>query len=424
MPLLSNWLHLPVFLLLVYWLWWSLGRPEQKSLLFWSALLFKLFCGFTLGWLYIEYLSGGDTWGYHRQATELTSWAKENPNSYLKFLFLSEEDPLQIRFKDFSNTYFFLKPLSLLYLLTDNSYWSSSLYLSLFSFWGCWFLVSLLRRYFPQFGTAAVIAFLFFPSVVFWTSGVSKDSVLMGSLCFTIGLFLQISKQEQPKPFYKYLLLLPAIWLLWRIKFFLAAVLIVLLVTHLLLKTITQRVLWLQSKERQLLAWVALMFGGAFVASFAHPTFNLSFFVRHIVWNYRNIMAVSDPNKPLLVVYKLQPNLWSVIQNAPSALFQMVFRPFVWEPAPLFYKLAGLENLLIAVLVLLAAVHLVRLKKSPTLPAFLGVLLLFFVIGGVLVSLPTPNFGSLHRYRAPLLPFFLLPILAWGPVPQWLRKLL
>ncbi|MFC6997544.1 hypothetical protein [Rufibacter roseus] len=424
MPLHSNWLHLPVFFLLVYWLWRSLGKPEQKPLIFWSALLLKLVCGILLGWLYLTYLPGGDTWGYHKQAAVVANWATDNPVDYLRFLIFNEHVPLQIRFKEFSNTFFFLKPLSLLHLFTGNSYWGSSLYLSLFSFWGCWFLVSHLRRHFPQFGTAATISFLFFPSVVFWTSGVTKDSVLMGSLCFTIGLFLQILKQEQPKPFYKYLLLIPAIWLLWRIKFFLAAVLIVLMVTHLLLKTITQRVVWLQSKERQLLAWSALMSGGAFVASFAHPTFNLSFFVRHIVWNYRNIMAVSDPEKPLLVVYKLQPSLWSVIQNAPSALLQMVFRPFIWEPAPLFYKLAGIENLLIALLVVVAITNLVRHKKFPSLPAFLGVLLLFFVIGGVLVSLPTPNFGSLHRYRAPLLPFFLLPILAWGPVPQWLRKLL
>ncbi|WP_125077625.1 hypothetical protein [Rufibacter latericius] len=158
------------------------------------------------------------------------------------------------------------------------------------------------------------------------------------------------------------------------------------------------------------------------MASFTHPTFNLGFFVEHILWNYRNIVAASDPASPLLSFPDLQPTLWSVAAHAPSAIFQMLTRPFIWESAPFFYKLMAVENLLLLLLTLLTVVHLVRRRQVPAVPSFLAVLLVFFCVSAVLVTLPTPNLGSLHRYRAPLLPFLFMVVLAWGPVPGWLHQ--
>ncbi|WP_066839604.1 hypothetical protein [Rufibacter ruber] len=417
-PLL-NWLHLPVFCLLVYGLW-RLGGGKQRNLVFWASLVFKLCCGLLLGWLYQRHLHGGDTWEYHRQALPLVELAKTHPQQYLRFLFLNEVQGFSTSFAPYSNSFFFLKPLSLLYLLTGGSYWASGLYFSLFSFAGCWFLVRQVQKFYPAYGTAAVLAFLFFPSALFWTSGVFKDSILMGSLCFSVGFCLQLAYAHRLRESGKILAgLLPAVYLFWKIKFFLAAVLVVLLGTFLLVVWLRRRMRWLQPGWRQFLLWITLLGMGAAGATFAHPTFNLSYFARHVLWNYRNILAASDPSKPHLLFPDLEPAVPSLVQHAPEAVVQMLVRPFVWEGGPIFYRLAGLENLLILALLLLTVVHLLKTKKLPPLPSFLAVLLVFFVISAVLVTLPTPNLGSLHRYRAPLLPFFLMVVLAWGPIPGW-----
>ncbi len=421
MPL-STWLHVPLFLLMVVALAKSARGEKEKTVIFWSALALKLAAGLFYGWVYLTYLGKGDTWRYHSETMALTAWAKADGAGYLRFLFLDDLGAISIPWKYFSNSFFFLKITSLLYLLTGNSYWWTALYLSLFSFWGSWFLVVRLRRYFPEYGTAAVLAFLFFPSVVFWTSGLSKDSVFMGSLCLTVGFFLQISEGKERKSIWQIAGLLLSIWLLWRVKFFLAAVLIVLLIVFLIMQFLVNRLPILRTKTRQLLAWFLLLGGGAFVASFAHPTFTIRFFLEHLVWNFQNILAVSEVNKPLLVTFNLQPTLGSVLINAPSALLQMVYRPFIWEPAPFFYKLAAAENLAFLGLTVLALMHLYRQKRFPKLPGFLTVLLIFFMVAGVLVTLPTPNLGSLVRYRAPLLPFFLTVLLTWGPLPGRLRR--
>ncbi|WP_210463643.1 hypothetical protein [Rufibacter roseolus] len=425
---LQHWLHLPVFLFLVYLLRRQARHTEGLQTFFWAGLALKLVAGLLLGYLYLEYYGGGDTWGFHKQAKAVKEAAEFNGNQYLRLLLFNEKGDLPIGFTkwpQYSNSFFFVKLLSLLYFLTGSSYWASSLYLSLLSFWGCWFLVQQLQKHYPAYGTSAAVVFLFFPSVVFWTSGVTKDSLFIGSLCFTVGLFLQLYKTNNASVAVKRSILhLPSIYLLWRIKFFLAAVLMVLLGALLVTKWVAKRYPQLHSRPRQWMLWAGILSIGAFIASFAHPTFNLSFFVRHILWNYKNIVAASGHDSLLLSFPHLQPTLWSVVVHAPSAVFQMLTRPFLWEPAPLFYKLAAAENLLLCLLTLLTIVHVVRHRKLPKLPSFLAVLLGFFFISAVLVTLPTPNLGSLHRYRAPLLPFFFLVVVAWGPLAVLLDKVL
>lgn len=390
---------------------------------FWSALFFKLCCGILLGALYLHYLGLRDTWKFHAVTLDIVELARQKPSWFVHFLCFNDVSEVFIKWKEASNSFFFLKLLSLLYLLTNDSYWWSGAYLSLFSFFGCWFLVQQVRRYFPAYGHAAVLAFLFFPSMVFWTSGVLKDSLFMGSLCLTIGLLLQLYRatafSEAAK---KILLLLPCMYLLWRVKFFLAAVLLVVTSAYLLSKWVSRQLPWLQMKGRFWMAWLGILGSGAFIMSFAHPTFNTSFFARHILWNAKSIITNSDPGKPLIMFPDLQPTLLSVIEHAPEALLQMLFRPYLWETAPVFYKMVAMENLFLLLLMLLSAIHIIRRKEIPALPAFLGILLVFFCISAVLVTLPTPNIGSLHRYRSSLLPFFLLVVLAWGPLPGALRK--
>ncbi|WP_207435476.1 hypothetical protein [Sabulibacter ruber] len=423
---LADWLHLPVFFFLVLLLWRS-AKGQANAWVFWSALLFKLSCGVLLGWVYLHYLGGGDTWVYHQQAFKVKEVASQNLGQYFRLLLFNETDNIPIGFtkwRDYSNSFFFLKLLSVVCLLTNNSYWFSSLYLSLFSFWGCWFLVRKVQEHYPDFGMGAIIAFLFFPSVVFWTSGITKDAVFMGSLCLTVGLFLKLYKTKSVTETTRgLLLLLPCVWLLWRIKFFLTAVLLVLLVTFLFVKWLVRRVDWLRPAIRQFMIWLGLLTAGAFIASFAHPTFKLDFFAKHILWNYRNLSAKTDLSNPHLEFPNLEPNLVSILQHAPEAVLQMLVRPLLWEPARFFYKAMALENTALLLTILLTVFQLLKNLKKPVLPSFLAVLLVFFCIAAVLVTLPTPNLGSLHRYRAPLLPFFLLVVISWGPIPHWIKRL-
>ena len=74
-----------------------------------------------------------------------------------------------------SNTYFFSKILAVLNFASLETDWLNAVYLSLFSFVGCWMLAITLARVFPRTPAwAGVLAFVVWPSVLFWSSGVTK----------------------------------------------------------------------------------------------------------------------------------------------------------------------------------------------------------------------------------------------------------
>src|SRR5690606_32987784 len=70
--------------------------------------------------------------------------------------------------------------------LGAGSYFSATLLVALFTFWGVWCLFRLLVRKYPDMEKQMAVAALFIPSVFFWGSGIGKDSLI---LC-AIGLIL------------------------------------------------------------------------------------------------------------------------------------------------------------------------------------------------------------------------------------------
>ncbi len=72
-----------------------------------------------------------------------------------------------------------------------------SLYFSAISFFSSWFLVQKINRLFEGVQPAAILGFLFFPSVVFWSAGVIKESLAMAALFFLSLIFLKVWKREK-----------------------------------------------------------------------------------------------------------------------------------------------------------------------------------------------------------------------------------
>jgi hypothetical protein len=67
-----------------------------------------------------------------------------------------------------------------------NSYTALSMCYSFFAFWGMWKCFRLFAYLYPKIKKGMALCFLFFPSVVYWGSAITKDSVCLGAL----GLFV------------------------------------------------------------------------------------------------------------------------------------------------------------------------------------------------------------------------------------------
>ena len=166
--------------------------PKGLKWCFFSALAVKLLAGVALGLLYYEYYGFGDTITYHHDAIILSDLAFNDVFGYLEIL-LGKSPNFDVGEFTYSNqprAFFLVKILSVVHLISDQNYWMSGCYFSLFSFLGFWMLTRALMQYFPSIRLGVIVSLLFFPSVVFWSSGIVKESLAMGALTLLIKLVL------------------------------------------------------------------------------------------------------------------------------------------------------------------------------------------------------------------------------------------
>ena len=103
----------------------------------------------------------------------------------------------------------------------------------------------------------------------------------------------------------------------------------------------------------------------------------------------------------------------SVLGVVPKALTAVFFRPFIWEAKKPIMLLSALESFFIFYLFLYAVFKsrvlgfLGIIFKDPFLLSFF----IFCIFFGTIVTLASPNFGTLARYKIPCMPFIVFILL-------------
>jgi hypothetical protein len=393
------------------WLLWKQDWNQQIRPFFFPALLLKLACGLLIGVLSFHVFDKGDTQLYYNRALLMTEMAQEQGiGTYLHYLFFNDPagTPLEgLQRPFYESAWNMPRLLSMPMLLTNGNYYLSSLYLSLFSFAGLWFFVNALTRYFKATAIPAVVAFLLFPSVVYWSSGVLKESVLMGGMGLLLGssLYLLFGKLRYKPVLYLFLFVL-GLYLIWLVKYFVAVALVLMLALALLLKAIfynprLAHIHWLP----KLLALLILFSGIAFLGTQLNPNLHLEALPDVVYLNYQTSLIASQ-DKPRIDFPFLEPTYLSFALHSQLAFIGMLFRPFIWEVYNIRTFAAALEN---TVLLLLAFGFLRDLFGEGRVKwrhgYLLTAVLVYVFVMGVLLAYSMPNLGTLSRYRVVVLPF-------------------
>ncbi len=332
-------------------------------------------------------------------------------------------------FQNTSNTWFLIKVLVVLNLGSLGLGWLNTLYLSLFAFVGCWALVRRLAQVLP--GTpagAAVTAFLLWPSVCFWATGISKEAVLLGSGAWlTARVVGWVYGDATGKlatgtsPFLWWLGTVALAFVHFQMRYFFAIPLLAALCGMMLSH-------WLQQYRLTRAPWVQVVALGAALGAVAwlapqlSVAFRMNKFTNQVVRVYTFELA-HTAGRPHFEYLNLRPTVESIAAYAPLAVVNALTRPWLGETRQPFYLAAGLENAALLVLFALAAGAALhgRPGKLP-LGLSLGLGLFCLVLTG-LIGLTTPNLGSLSRYRSELLPFLLLLLLQNEYAARLLRYL-
>ena len=409
-----------IVLLAIAYLLWKREDTFLKKV-YWPALIFKLLCGIGLGLLYRYYYTVGDTFGYYKDGIRLADLAQTDFSAYVEFLWKGNKKYAiwhELNFQRPRAT-FMSKIASVLCLLTSNNYWLVSLYLSFISFIASWYLVKQIIHIHASLMLPAVVAFLFLPTAVFWSSGLIKESIAMAALYFLAAIVVKLWRNDRVKV-YAWIVVPLALWVLWNLKYYYLAVFLPIAATALVMKYMIVPRLKYRQWYILLIVWSIIFVVPLWVASKVHPNFYPERFMHVIVENYRQFTLVSSPGD-FIVYPSLQPKVESILSYAPKALFSGLFRPLVWEARTGFQFLVAIENLLLIVLFVTSLSKLKELFGSAQRLLFFSTAV-YVILLCIFLALSTPNYGTLSRYKAGFLSFFFLLVTCNNPLVNRLKR--
>ncbi|UOQ51387.1 hypothetical protein [Hymenobacter cellulosivorans] len=361
---------------------------------------------------------------FQRWSLSLTAQLWEAPGAWLRTLLgdAFEYRGQRLVFHGYSNTFFIIKLLSVLNAATLGNLWANGLYLSLFGFVGGWELTKTLIRLFPHAPAGApVVAFLLWPTVVYWTAGLTKECLLVGSGTWLLALVLRWLYGAEKPHLSTFLGTLLLAVLHFKMRYFFAVLLFAAL-AGLAVVRVAQHLGGTRNRWVTVLLFVATLSLGAWAGSEVSPVFRLNKFTSQLIRNYSDLREGSR-RRPHIEYADLAPTVPSLLRNAPKAVVSAVVRPMPWEDSTPIYVAAGLENVLLVIVLVMAVVAAAR-GQWGQLPFALVLALGFYcLVLAALLGLSTPNLGTLNRYRAVMLPYLLLLALQNSYAARWLRRI-
>lgn len=344
---------------------------------YWVALVAKLLAGISLGLIFYEYYGFGDTISFFEAA--------------------KNADVLS--FSGQPRSQFFIQLITPLVYLTGNSYWITSLYLSLFSFISTWYAVQLFIDIYPKHQWVIATSFLFVPSIVFWSSGIMKDVVSFGALHVLISISVYTYAKQRISVIH-ILCILICLFLLFKIKHYLLITYLFfagLLFTYSLMKRLPKA--W---KALSVLVFALFLLSTQYI----HPYLKLERIPLTLLQNNQIILEKSTPENRMDIV--LKGDRWiDVIKLAPKALHAGIFRPSVLDHTPILGWVHRLENFFLTCLIFLSILIVIRDKPKIDYALLMTALISIGALA-VLLAIATPNFGTLVRYKNAYLPYLFM----------------
>jgi hypothetical protein len=391
---------------------------------FFTALTLKIFGALALGFIYQFYYAGGDTFNYHTYGSRhIWEAFVDSPANGMKLLLANGSGSPPPGTFDYASkivffydpsSYFVIKIAAVFDLLTFSSYSATAVLFAAFSFFGMWLFFMTFYADFPHLHKWIATAAFFIPSVFFWGSGLLKDTITLG--CLAAATYpirkLFIEKEISVKHI---ILLLVCLYIIFGIK------------KYILLCFLPAALLW--------------VFAGNFsrIRSVVLKIMLVPVVVLLIIFSgYYSVIKIGedDPRYSLdkiaatarITAYdigfytgkdagsgyslgELDGTFGSMVKLAPQAVNVSLFRPYLWEVRNPLMLLSALESLALLFLtfytIYRSRTKLFRALGDPTILFCL----MFSLTFAFAVGISTFNFGTLTRYKIPLLPFYLMALI-------------
>lgn len=282
--------------------------------------------------------------------------------------------------------------------LTGGNFGLHLLFFIFIAFIGQYFLFKSIATFIPK-KISFLIIFLF-PSLLLWTSGILKEAIII----FIIGLWFYGLKMLIDK---KYVLSV----ILLLISTLIAATVKVYIIIGLYLSILPLIIYKIIKKYKVWQVYLCVFF--IYILSIPLLKYLFGLDLLTLIVNKLELttnLAISENAGSMINPLKLDPTLFSFIINAPLAIINTFFRPFINDINSLIIIPSFIENLILILLTIIAIIFRkkeITQKEQNILLFFLS----FVIIETLLIGYTTPILGATVRYRIFPMLFFLLSLI-------------
>ncbi|MBD81625.1 MAG: hypothetical protein CL840_22085 [Crocinitomicaceae bacterium] len=386
----------------------------------------KLVGGLSFALIYKFYYGYGDTFTYFTSAQILGQIIIDEPIYGLKLVlnitdYVRAEDYLYnhilVNYFNGADTFTVIKIAGLLSILGAGLFLPTTLFFSIFAFLGQWKLYLTFVRRYPHLKFELALAHFAIPSVIFWGSGVMKDSLVLGFFGFLVYYIDMVLFQRKYKTIYV-AYILATTYLIYLIKGY---VIIAFLPAF--------------------LSWIFFAFNAKIknvvIRVFIFPSLIVglsvaSFYSYFLIENYDEKYS-SENLLNRAYIYQVNHYSENDIEGTRSgytfgqyektlpgmatlilpSINVTLFRPYPWEIKNAVMGITSMESLFISLfsLFVIFRIKFRRLMRYLGSDSFLIMSIVFTLVFSFIVGFSSYNFGALARYKILCLPFYISTLL-------------
>ena len=407
---------------------------EENKKYYLPALSLKLIGAILLGALYQFYYGGGDTFGYFNGATKIFEAFYDEPGVAFKLIFNDNDyqDGVysyasRIWMYNDATAYMVVRIAGIFAILTGGSYSGIALLFALVSFSGLWAMYMAFSKLFPHHLFGLAVAILFIPSTIFWGSGILKDSITFGLLGWSTAALIHLLYWQRRSLLW-ILVLLVSLLFAFKIKeyivlsFIPAAMIWIYFVT---IKRVSNKLVQLLVAPIVISIMVFLSVYIIFKVGENSPRYSIENFAETARITAYDVGRFTGRNAGSRYdLGDFEGNIFSMLRLAPAAINVSLYRPYLWEVRGPLMLLAALEGLTLLIFTIIILFRVVWFKINVLNSPAAWFSLVFSLTFAFAVGISTYNFGTLFRYKVPLMPFFaILLVLAWSRSKQQVKKI-
>jgi len=427
----TDYVYTPFLLLFILLIGYIVQRKKVENnpvyRYYFKGLVVKLFSSIIFLLIFTEYYGWGDTIDYLKGSTAMTNLLFKNPQHYFDVIFDQKYFydtwyyfdnttgyPAFFMWKD-ENTRFVISISSFANLLGFRAYMPTTIIVATFSYLGTWKLFLFFSEFYPHLIKQMAIAVLFLPSVVFWGSGVMKDTYTFAAAgWFVYNIYMIFYKKKK---------------ILMNLFLGIINVLIILAIKpYIFAALFPGTIIWLsfdkvkQIKNKVLatlifpfiitigmgVIYIALTFLGGKMGDYG----NMNSAIKRAQIIQEDLLREEQYGSNSYNIGKIDGTKLGMLKVAPMAIIAGMYRPFIWEARNPVMLISGLENfiLLLLTIFLLFKLKFVRFFQFIFSDPILIFSLMFTIFFMFAVGMASANFGALVRYKIPAMPFFVASI--------------